>query len=179
MEAASLGIGIAALYTATIETLGRIDAYKQFEIDSQATLSRYEASKLSLEQWATAIGIADGALAEAHDPRLDEPRIAAVIQNILHCLRSVLHEADKARDKSRLPLRQVSTSVPDWSLPAEHGRSGQDNGKKIPIRSRIAWATGGKSKFDRSVNNFESLVNVLLGVLPSGQTEQWCKAPSQ
>ena len=171
MEPVGLAVGVLSLYNTSIEFLNRVRDYKDFGSESQTPLIRFDASKLKLQKWASALGIRDGRLVDPHDPRLDDPQTALVIRNILQ---GTVKAFDKVKDTStslRLPSRQHSAGTDDWLLPSDAIRNEVEQRQKFPARSRIAWATGGKAKLSKDVRTFEGLVNILSDVVHSREFE--------
>ncbi|KAL8795154.1 MAG: hypothetical protein Q9195_002309 [Heterodermia aff. obscurata] len=172
MEPVSLAVGLVPIFVSAIDILDRVRDYKEFGDESEAILSRFEASRLKLHSWAKALGIGDGMLSDAHDPRLDDPRTASVVQNILLASIRVFDKVDYQSESLRLPLRQRSAGIDGWSLPADDIRRVHPERESMSKRSRLAWATGGKTRFEKDVRNFESLVNVLNDVVPPRGLEE-------
>ena len=171
MEPISLAIGIASLYNAAIDALNRVHDYKEFKTESQITLVTFSASKLKLQNWATALGISGGKLLDAHDPRLDDPQTAPVVQNILRLSTKVFDKVDSTSSSLRLPVRQRSAGADGWLLPVDDVRSGVEQRQSSSAKSRIAWAVGGKAKLSNEVRSFEGLVNLLYEVVPPHKSE--------
>ena len=171
MEPIGLAMGILSLYNAFTEVLRRIDDYKDFGTDSQMTVERYNASKLRLENWAKVLGIRDGELVKSHDSRLDDPKTASVIVNILRCLNKVFDKVEHANASIKSPVRINSAGTFDWSIPLDEATNATEQNQHISTRSRIAWVMGGKSKLNKNVGNFEGLVNVLYDVVPPRESE--------
>lgn len=178
MEPVSLAVGLVPIFISAIDILDRVRDYKEFGDESETTLSRFEASKLKLQNWAKASGICDGKLSDAHDPRLDEPRTASVVQNILHASIKIFDKVEYQSQSLRLPTRQLSAGIDGWAVPADDIRQSHPERQILSKRSRLAWATGGKARFEKDVRNFESLVNVLTDVVPSRGLEEESLAKS-
>ena len=166
MEPVSLAIGLVPIFISAMHILDRVRDYKDFGDEAETTLSCFEASKLKLQNWAKTSGICDGRLSDAHDPRLDDPRTASVVQNILHASIRIFDKVEYQSESLRLPMRQRSAGTDGWAVPADDIRQSQPERQILSKRSRLAWATGGKARFEKDVRNFESLVNVLTDVVP-------------
>ena len=172
MEPVSLAVGLVPLFTSAIDILDRVQDYKEFGADSETSLSHFEASKLKLQNWAKALGICDGKLSDAHDARLDDSRTASVVQNLLQASIRIFDKVEYQRESLRLPVRQRSAGIDGWAAPADDIRHSHPDRQIFSKRSRLAWATGGKTRFERDVHNFESLVNVLSDVVPPREFEE-------
>ena len=171
MEPVGLAIGVVSLYSVSAKILDRVHDFKDFGIEAQTTFARFEASKLRLQNWAKALGICDGKLAEHYDHRLDDPQTVVVIQNILRWSTKAFEKIDGARETFKLPLRQRSAGLDGWVVPDDNLRSGVELPQKFSKKGRLAWASGGKAKLEKDVDNFERLVNILSDVVPPRDPE--------
>lgn len=171
MEPVSLAVGIVSLYNTFIEVSSRVRDYNEFGAESQTTLLRFDASKLKLENWAKALGIRNGKLMDTHDPRLDEPQTASVIQSVLHWSTTAFDKVEARSTSLRLPLHQRSARTDGWSLLSDDIKNEVDRRQNLSTKSRIAWATGGKAKLSKDVYRFEELVNILRDVVPPREIE--------
>ncbi|KAL8931057.1 MAG: hypothetical protein Q9208_000159 [Pyrenodesmia sp. 3 TL-2023] len=164
MEAAGLAVNIVSLYNAVVDILIRFDAYKNFATESRATIVRFEAAKIRLQDWADNVGIEDRKLASRHDPRLDDPRRASIIRDDLDCLKRLFDQINHTRSTVKLPAQQPKAEKDDWITPFDEVRSGAEPRQPLSKKSRIAWATGGKAKLNKDVVVFEGLVNALYHI---------------
>ena len=171
MEPVSLAVGLVPILISALEILDRVRDYREFGDESEATLSHFEASKLKLQNWAKALGISDGKLSDVHDARLDDSRTASVVQNILRASIRLFDKVEYQSESLRLPVRQRSAGIDGWVVPTDDIRHSHPDRQISSKRSRLAWATGGKARFEKDVRNFESLVNVLIDVVPSRELE--------
>ncbi|KAL8832406.1 MAG: hypothetical protein Q9191_000278 [Dirinaria sp. TL-2023a] len=178
MEPVGLAVGILSLYNTFIEVSSRVRDYREFGVESQTTLLRFDASKLKLQNWAKALGIQDGKLIDSHDPRLDDPQTASVIQNVLRWSTTAFDKVEARSASLRLPLRQHSAGTGGWSLPSDDIKNEVDRRQNSSTKSRIAWATGGKAKLSKDVYSFEELVNILSDVVPPREIEGASKVKS-
>ena len=174
-----MAVALVPIFISAIDILDRVRDYKEFGDESETTLSRFEASKLKLQNWAQAIGICDGKLSHAHDPRLDDSRTASVVQNILHASIRIFDKVEYRSESLRLPIRQQrSAGIDGWAAPADDVRQSHPERQNLSKRSRLAWASGGKARFQKDVHNFESLVNILSDVVPPRKHEEESLAKS-
>lgn len=182
MEPMSLAVGVVPLYNVTIDVLTRVRDYKDFGSDSSTTIARFDASKLRLQNWAKALGIRNGKLVDPHDCRLDDSRTASVIQNILRGVGKIFDKIEYRSTSLKLPVMQRSASIDAWSLPLDDERNVVERRQVVSARSRIAWATGGKTKLSKDVQSFEGLVNILYEVVAPRESETGslieCNVPS-
>jgi Prion-inhibition and propagation len=56
------GVALAGLYSACVEAVERVESYRNFEEDAQHLLTRFKASKVILQRWASQVGLLDGRL---------------------------------------------------------------------------------------------------------------------
>ena len=164
-EAAGLAFSIVSLYNAALDLIERVDAYKDFGIESQTLLARYSASKLRLQKWSKIVGRRDGKMIDTPDPRLNEAQTASVVGHILTCLKQLFDQAEKQSAPIKTPARQLSGGLLEWPA-APDGRRHDSDSHTTASRVRISWATGGQSKFTKVVQSFESLVNLLYDIVP-------------
>ena len=171
MEPLSLAVGLVPLYSIALEVLDRVRDYRDFGDESQTIFLHFEASKLKLQHWAQDLGLRgnDGTLAEPHDPRLDDPTTASVIQAILRTTVTVFYKVEYRSASLKLPLRQRSADTSGWSLPTDYDSNKLKQPQRFSTKSRIAWATGGKGKFEKDVRSFEGLVDILSTIVPPSE----------
>ena len=165
MEAAALVIGIVSLYNACIDVADRIDAYKNFGTESQATIAQFEASKIRLQDWADKAGIRNGVLADHHDARLDDPQRTPIIIKILQCLKSLFNKLEKNISAIEVPKNQRSVDTDDWFLPFDGNGRQDGNRQTLPRGSRFAWSMGKREKLNKDVVISEGLISALYHVV--------------
>ncbi|KAL8721991.1 MAG: hypothetical protein Q9225_001426 [Loekoesia sp. 1 TL-2023] len=163
-EGVGLAISIASLYNACIDITARLDAYKNFELESQVTTTYFEALKVKLQDWADGVGIRNGELVDDHDSRLDDPKRVPIIRKALEYLKKLLERVEHTTSSIKLPLRQRSAGTDRWILPFDEDRSKDEHRQPLSKRSRMYWSMGKKEKLNKDVVDFERLVNVLYHV---------------
>ena len=166
MEIAGLAFGAASLvglYSACIEAIDRIESYRHFGSDRKQLLSRLDANKDILQQWAERVGISPEGLLVPHDTRLDDSSTAKAAIQILTCIRDLLGHSGQANDKPRQDHNQNTLSAPKrlWKLNAQ-------SEPQAPSRRRdkLAWTLYGKEKFESQVIRFTALVETLDRLVP-------------
>ena len=183
MEPISLAVGVVALYSGVIDILDLVKGYREFGTESQTTLLTFEASKLKLQNWATALGISHGKLDETHDPRLDDLHTAKVVKNILELTIKIFDKVEHTTESLKVPSRQRSVGTEGWILPGDDTKNPSGKRQAFSTRSRVAWATGGKDRLNKAVRSFEGLVNLLSEVVPpqksGGHLVIECKASTK
>lgn len=170
MEAGGLAVGVLSLYDVSMKVLDRVHDFQHFETDAQTTFTRFDASKLKLQNWAKALGIRGGKLADRYDSRLDDPQTVIVVQNILRWSIKAFDKVEDTRGSFNLPLRTGSAGPDGWVLPVDDVRIVEPR-QKLSTRDRFPWATGGKTKLDKVVNDFERLVSTLSDIVPPTKPE--------
>ena len=168
MELAGVALGVVSLYNTSIDVLHRVDAYRGFNMESQTTLAHYDAAKLRLQNWAKMLGMSEGDLKSPHDARLDDLQTASVIKNMLRCLNKIFDKIEDTSGPFKPPVRQRTLETTAWSTPFDDARGKIFEEAPTPAskRTRIGWAAGGKSKLEKEIRSFESLVNILYDVVP-------------
>ena len=174
MEPVSLAVGLVPLYNAVINISKRVRDFKGFGDDSQLILLRFEASVSKLQSWAEGLGIGGAKLSNSHDCRLDEPKIASVVQNILRCLIEIFDKVDHSSRSLSVSLRAVPAGDYRWPLPGDNIKPGGERDQDLSLRSRLTWATGGKTRLEKDVRVFESLVKTLGEIVPPTGIEAQC-----
>ena len=165
MEPVSLVIGIAGLYSASIEVLDRVKDYRDFGRESSTTIARFDASKMRLQHWAKAVGIDDGGLTDSHHVRLDDQQISSAVRNILYWTYKLLQKIENSATSLQLPERQ-RTDNEQWSLRSHDDGAEAEYQQKFSKKGRLAWSMGSKTKLTQDVQKFEELVNLLLDFVP-------------
>ncbi|KAL8825726.1 MAG: hypothetical protein Q9170_007682 [Blastenia crenularia] len=181
MEATALAIGIASLYNACSDIIARLDAYKHFGTDSRTTIALFDTSKIRLQDWAQAVGIENGKLADHHDYRLDDPTRVPIIINILECLKKLFDRVRHVTSSIKLPIRQQSAGNENdgWVLPFDETGSTEEYPQPLSKKSRLLWSLGKKEKLDKDVLIFEALLNSLYHIIdPTNKPgDHWSESP--
>ncbi|KAI9792435.1 MAG: hypothetical protein M1816_002319 [Peltula sp. TS41687] len=142
MEIAGLAVGIAGLaglFSACMESIERIESYRNFGHDSRHINDRFDADKLLFQRWATEVGISGGKLQAVHHVDLDNAAVLSMVQRIL----------------SQYP-RSLQMNYTDR-------KRSEDQPSK---RGKIVWALKGKAKFIAQVELFGNLVDKLYRLVP-------------
>lgn len=166
METAGLAVGIFSLYSTFLEVLKHVDSYKSFGTDVTILFNRYEASKLKLQKWADMVGVRDNQLVAPHDPRLDDPRVASVIRNILRCLTEIFDKTEYTNNSIGLSTGPRLAEANGWATSDEAAPMKSEQPLPSSRRSRLAWAMGRRDRFTKDICNFEGLVNILCDIVP-------------
>jgi hypothetical protein len=109
-----------------------VRAYKGFLFETQTTLLPFKASKLKLQILAKALRIRGGKLLGSHDPGLDEPHTASVIQIVLTSSIKAFDKVEYASTSLRLPFRQRPAGTDGWLLPIDYTSMRLMNVKSFP-----------------------------------------------
>ena len=161
MEIAGLAVGLASLYTTIIETVHRVESYKNYEVETRQLSAQFKADKVILERWADEVGIRYDGLSDTYDRRLDDPKVFSSVQDVLLSLRTILERTDGAPKKSRHNNTNRSLSSQESTL-----APGSLHATSISSRTKdkLSWIFGGKEKFAELIDVFSILVEK-LGVL--------------
>jgi hypothetical protein len=165
MEIAGLAFGVPGIFSVCLELIDRFEHYQSFGAHSRQLTARFKASKLKLREWAKAVGISDGTLAENHHPRLDIPEVAAVLRPILHSLCEIFEKAEQTRTRLSLPQREAEPDPSVWPILYRGDRS-KDKAGSSSTKSGINWAIRGRNQFTGQVEIMEVLIDKLYDIVP-------------
>jgi len=160
MEAVGLSVGIAGLFSACMDLVERIDAYKDFGIESRSMISRFEADKIRFKRWGSNVGINNGKWKGTHDPQLDDSEFELVIKRILNSTLETL----KAADFTRSQLRNNGDSP--LAISGELAKTKTKSPPSKSIRGGFDWAFKRRYKFANQIDSFNKLVEALYNVIP-------------
>lgn len=170
MEAAGLGIGIAGLaglFSACLEAIEKVKAYKSFTSDADALNVQYDAHRLRLERWGRSVGLASGQLSADHHQRLDDSQTSSAIADLLRIINNIL-----GSDGGSKPTRRGLTGLlQDAALGAgvDHPRTRQ--GVTESKTRKLTWALGGKGDRTVQVKLLGNLVQQLHYLVPPQQAD--------
>ena len=142
-------VGLAGLFSTCLDIIEKVDAFKDFEADSQPLFSLYEAYKLLFQQWGHQVGIF-GELEESHHKALDDPETAAVVNKILLSIQSLFERTELAFPELR----------------SENKTGSQNKLPQIAKRGKLKWAIKGKATFVNRIKEFGDLVQALHNLVP-------------
>ena len=169
MEVAGLTLGIAALYSACIETAHRIESYKNFQTETKQFSAQFLADKAILQRWADKVGIQHSGLSDVHDRRLDSPEIALAVKEILMSLQTLLKATEGAQSKTRNSTSGKAQSARQVANVEESTQSTTTSSRK---RDKISWTFGGKERFVALVDGFSTLVAKLGDLVPIDTSDE-------
>lgn len=164
MEIAGLGIGVAALYSACIEAVHRVQSYRNFEIETKQLSAQYNADKVILVKWAERVGIREDGLSITHHRSLDDPGVATAVRDVLLSLQTILEATYGARKQSRQDNADHFLTSPESTLAQRSAHATSTSSRK---RDKFFWTFGGQEKFAALVDTFGILVGKLDGLIPS------------
>lgn len=165
MEAVGLGIGIPGIFAACLDLVERVELYRSFGAHSQQLIARFEASKLKLQEWAQAVGIANGTLLENHHIRLDIPEVAAVVKPILYSLCDIFDTTEQIQSRSRFTQKGNKSHHSVWPI-LHSNEQVKDKEKSSSTRGGIRWAIKGRNQFSEQVEMMEILIGKLYDIVP-------------
>ena len=170
MDVLGLLVGIPGFFTSCIEIVERIDAYKDFGVDSPVTVARFEAEKLRLKKWSDQMGIRDGSLLDDHDPRLDDPEHRSVVAKILCGVCQIL-EVTEPMDSRLRALFEISGQS-NASISKEFAEPRRST-RNVKIRKQgIVWSLRSKARFQTQVENMNKAVSTLYELIPPSERPQ-------
>ncbi|KAF7508453.1 hypothetical protein GJ744_009166 [Endocarpon pusillum] len=167
MEVAGLVAGIPGLFSACMDILERIDAYKEFGLESRRAVARFEADKLRLRKWASDVGISEGKWEDMHDSRLKDHDLETVVKRILNSACEIFDATERTR--SQLRIHPEETNKPFPSIPDSFIETKKNKGKassQMSIRGGLGWAVKRRGKFNNQVDMFQGLVDTLYDLFP-------------
>ena len=170
MEAAGLAVGIASLFTACLEVLERVDAYKDFDVESHHALALFDAGKARLQRWGAEMDISGGRLKDPHDPRLDNPEINLVIRKLLDNAIEIFAEAESTRSR----LHNSTEGEPKGPLDLQGDPKAQplkrtkSYGPSL-VKDRLRWALRSRGRFINHVDMLNKVVDSLHSLVPLDQ----------
>jgi len=163
MEAVGLAVGVVGLFSACVDLVERIDAYKDFGVESRSMISRFEADKIRFKRWGSNVGFHDGKWTGAHDPQLDDREIE-VIKDILENTLKALQEADSTRSKLRNNLGDDFDS--SLAIPRGLAKATKISFPSKFVRGRFDWAFRRRGRFANQIDLFNKLVEALYNAVP-------------
>lgn len=169
MEAVGLAVGVAGLFSACIDLVERIDAYKDFGIESRSMMSRFEADKIRFKRWGSNVGFHDGKYEGTHDPQLHNSELEVVIKHILNSTLETLEAADATRSKLRNNFREDGDSP--QAISGELAKTMTKSPTSKSKRGGFDWAFKRRYKFANQIDSFNKLVEALYNVIPPTNRE--------
>ena len=164
MDVAGLLLGIAGLFSVCVTVLDKVQSYKSSEHESHQLVTRFEAEKFRLYEWAKLVGIRGGVLLEEHHSRLDDLAVRSIVYQIICSIIELFPRTEKTLihlghvkpiDQAQLTGQTaIESSVSTHSI----GRLSQ--------KSRIKWMFGNEVKFTRQIETFEVLIDKLYALVP-------------
>ena len=97
MEPVGLAVGVlglASLFSSCLEAVDKVQNYKSFAVDSQASNAQLKAERLRFELWGQQVGFDRAKLSANHHQRLDNPRICSVVEDLFLLIKRVCESDD-------------------------------------------------------------------------------------
>ena len=167
MEALGLAIGIAGLYNTCLEAVKKVKSYKEYEFESQYTITQFDTCGIRLRKWAIDVGIADNKLKNKHHDKLDDPEFNSRAGQILYMIQQIF---SNMHDISLPPQDRRNNSIEPLTVPSsllENNTAVSTKQKPLTHRrDKMKWTLGGKNKFIDQINKFEKLVDMLYILIP-------------
>lgn len=167
MEIAGLVVGVSSLISVYLDTLERIEAYKEFGLESRHAIAQFEADKQRLKKWANEVGISDGKWKEMHDPWLKNHDLVAAVKGILNSACEIFDVTERTRFRLRTDAEENNEPFPDIpGFPMETIKNKKNPSSPMSIRGGLGWAFKRKGKFTNQVDMFRKVVDTLYNLVP-------------
>ena len=164
MEVAGLLVGVAGLFSVCTDILDKVQSYKGSEHESHQLMTRFEAEKFKLYEWAKLVGIRGGVILDDHHARLDDLAVRSIVYQILCSIielfpytEKTLVQLGKAKSIERVQSSS-ETAIQSFATTYSVG--------KLSNKSKIKWMFGNELKFTRQVETFEVLTDKLYALVP-------------
>jgi len=161
-------VGLTGLYSTCLDVIDKVDAYKEYGIESRSMIAQFEADKLLFQNWGKSVGIDKNKLSDNHHENLDDPRTVSSVEKILSSIQELYLSADSTRltlQPISKPDRKSNPSIGGISWLGSHARH-QKVQESTSKRKRMAWAFRNKAKFVAQVQQFGALVQRLQSLVP-------------
>lgn len=173
MEIAGLGVGIAGLtglFSACLDVVEHIDSYKNFDMDSRAIISQFDADKLLFKQWGKAVGFDGERLGNNHHENLNDMETLSAVRKIFAIIQDITTDFLEGPSSQR----NGSDSMSFGSKPNDSRRIRLHKfGGVASQKTKMEWTLRHKARFLALSQQFGSLVGSLRALVPpesSGQT---------
>lgn len=167
MEIIGLAVGIPGLFSACMDILERVEAYKDYGIESRQLIAQFEAEKLRLKKWAIGVGISDGKWTEVYDSRLQDHELELAVKRILRSASEIFDATERTRSQLRVDAEETNKSFPDISGLSVKTTKNKDKAPiPISIRGGLGWAFKRKGRFTTQIDTFRQLVVLLYSLVP-------------
>ncbi|VUC26434.1 unnamed protein product [Clonostachys rosea] len=91
-------VGLVGLFNTCLETVARVDAYKEFGSDSRALAAQFQANRLLFERWGRSIELEQGRFPDRYHPSLDDQSVLLVVTEIISMIRNIFSDVGKPDD---------------------------------------------------------------------------------
>ena len=172
MEIIGLAVGIPGLFSACMDILEKIEAYKDFRIESRQLIAQFEAAKLRLKKWAIGVGMPDGKWTELYDAWLQDHDLELAVKRVLKSASEIFNATERTRSRLPVDAEETNTSFPD--IPGFSLKTTKKKEKtSIPrsIRGGLVWAFKRRGKLTYQVDMFRQHVELLYNLVPISTDE--------
>ena len=162
---AGLSLGIPSLFSACMDILQRMEAYKDLRVEASHAIVQFDADKLRLQKWSKEVGISDGEWNQKRDPRLQDPDLEVVIKKILYSICEIFDATELTRSQLRIKSGPEDRPYPD--LPdsfTEHAN--KENSSSLSKKGGIGLFIKHKGKFTNQVDMLKKIVDMLYNLVP-------------
>lgn len=119
MEIGGVASGISGLFGACMDVLERIEADKEFGLESQRAVTQFKADKLRLKKWANGVGISDENWKEIPDARLKDHDLEDAVKEILQSTCEVFNGTQHTPSQLHIGFetdKRLSSDMPGWTI---------------------------------------------------------------
>lgn len=183
MEFVSFAVGVAGLaglFSACVDAIENVHAYKNYDYESSYINAPFAANKPLFQRWADGVGISSGKLKDVHHPDLDNVEVVSVVGRMLSNIQDIFSRTDsissklaiKSTDDEILSLSKINNSSQKKFFSTKNSHASPSRGNKL------FWALGGKTHFIAQVDVFGVLVGKLYEIIPVGEAGNLSKSTS-
>jgi len=150
-----------------MDVLERIEAVKEFGVESRHVVTQFESDKLRLKKWANDVGISDEKWKEMPDPRLRDRDLEEAVKNVLQSVCEIFDGTQHTRSQLHIDSEAEDGLFPD--IPAFRSRATNIKNKApspVSVRDRLGSTIKSNGKFINQVDIFRKVVDTLYDLIP-------------
>jgi hypothetical protein len=150
-----------------MDVLERIEAGKEFRVESRHLVAQFESDKLRLKKWANDVGISDEKWKEMPDPRLRDRNLEEAVKMVLRSACEIFDGTQQTRSQLHIDSEADDRLFPD--VPAFPSRTTNIKNKPLlpaSVRDRRGPTIKSRGKFVNQVDIFRNVVDTLYDIIP-------------
>ena len=166
MEVGGLAGGIPGLFGACMDVLERIEAGKEFGVESRH-VAQFESDKLRLKKWANDVGISHEKWKEMPDPRLRDRNLEEAVKTVLRSACEIFDGTQQTCSQLHIDSEADDRLFPD--IPAFPSRfTNIKNKARLPasVRDKRGSTIESRGKLANQVDIFRKVVDMLYDLIP-------------